>query len=189
MVLAAARQALGDGCLPRTTRWNHLGQLSRHLMAMPRKRRGKPLIRLWRLLTVWMCTAPRTRSPAERLTLSRGCRLPPERLRPPVDPTEPQQPCGTVPPSVHRFSKTSPETVPDPLFRSPWSMQVGTQCSIYACEMRTEPRGPLIWRVFLVLAAETANAHFRGETAVGSAPAGPVRQIPDTLLPCHDRCG
>ena len=23
----------------------------------------------------------------------------------------------------------------------------------------------------------------------GSAPAGPVRQIPDTLLPCHDRCG
>ncbi len=24
LTLAAARQALGDGCLPRTTRWNHL---------------------------------------------------------------------------------------------------------------------------------------------------------------------
>ena len=73
-----------------------------------------------------------------------------------MDPTEPQQPCGTAPPSVHRFTKTSPETVPDPLFRSPWSMQVGNQYSTCACEVRTEPREPLIWRVFLVLAAETA---------------------------------
>ena len=47
---------------------------------------------------------------------------------PPVDSTEPQQ-----------LSKTSPETAPDPLFRSPWSMQVGTKCIAYACEMRTEP--------------------------------------------------
>lgn len=29
-------------------------------MAMPRRARRKSLIRLWRLLTVWMCTAPRT---------------------------------------------------------------------------------------------------------------------------------
>ncbi len=64
---------------------------------------------------------------------------PPARPRPPVDPTEPQQPCGTAPPSVHRFLKTSPETVPDPLSRSPWPMQVRIQCSTYACEMRTEP--------------------------------------------------
>ncbi len=42
---------------------------------------------------------------------------------PSVDPTEPQQPCGIAPPSVHRCSKTSPETAPDPLFRSPRSMQ------------------------------------------------------------------
>ena len=36
---------------------------------------------------------------------------------------------------------------------------------------------------------EAANARFRGETAAASAPAGPVRQIPDTLLPCHCKCG
>ncbi len=45
-------------------RRNHLGQLPRHLVAMPRNRRRKPLIWLWRLLTVWMCTAPRTHSAA-----------------------------------------------------------------------------------------------------------------------------
>ena len=39
---------------------------------MPRKARRNPLISLWRLLTVWMCKAPRTRSPAERLILSRA---------------------------------------------------------------------------------------------------------------------
>ena len=38
---------------------------------MPRRPRRKPLIWLWRLLTVWMCTAPRTRSPAEALMLVR----------------------------------------------------------------------------------------------------------------------
>ncbi len=66
-------------------------------------------------------------------------RSPPAKPCPLVDPTEPQQPCGTALPSVHRFTKTSPETAPDPLFRSPWPMQVETQCSTYACEIRTEP--------------------------------------------------
>ncbi len=65
-------------------------------------------------------------------------------------------------------------------------------------------REPLIWRVFFGVCCgicpswlrrsvfggpEAANARFRGETAAGSAPAGPVRQIPDTLLPCHCKCG
>ncbi len=44
-----------------------------------------------------------------------------------------------APPSIHRCSKTSPETAPDPLLRSPWSMQVETQCSTCACKVRTEP--------------------------------------------------
>ena len=48
LALAATRQALGDRCLPSATRWNHLGQLSKHLVAMPRKRRRKPLIQRWR---------------------------------------------------------------------------------------------------------------------------------------------
>ncbi len=70
--------------------------------------------------------------------------------------------------------------------------------------MAGDIREPLIWRVFFGVCCgicpsrlhrsvfggpEAANARFRGKTAAGSAPAGPIRQIPDTLLPCHDRCG
>ncbi len=40
--------------------------------------RRKPLIWLWRLLTVWMCSAPRTRTPAEA-SMREGCRAPPRR--------------------------------------------------------------------------------------------------------------
>ena len=89
------------------------------------------------------------RSPARSL---------PERPRPPVGPTEPQQPCGTAPPSVHRFSKTSPETVPDPLFRSPWSMQVRTQCSTCTCEMRTEPNEKTVAKAGISFCNTTSGA-------------------------------
>ena len=36
---------------------------------------------------------------------------------------------------------------------------------------------------------EASNACFRGEIAADSTLAGPVRQILDTFLPCHDKCG
>ncbi len=63
---------------------------------------------------------------------------------------------------------------------------------------------PLIWRVFLALAAETAlpgctgrfSAVRKPQMRVFGAKSPPVqppqgrsRQIPDTLIPCHDRCG
>ena len=65
-------------------RWNGLKSLSRCFVAMLRRPRGKPWIRLWRLLTVWMFTVPRIRSAAIGIrTCSREKRcffaLPPHR--------------------------------------------------------------------------------------------------------------
>ena len=36
--------------------------------------------------------------------------------------------------------------------------------------------------------SKSPKCAFSGETAATSAPAGPIRQIPDTLLPCHCKC-
>ncbi len=71
-------------------------------------------------------------------------------------------------------------------------------------DIECSSKEPLIWRAFfgfwlqelLFLAhqlvscgSKSPNARFRGESISGSVPAGLVRQILDTLIPCHGKCG
>src|SRR3982750_4428017 len=67
---AAWRQDCGDGWGSRRMRWNQRRWLARYLVAMPRNARRKPLICWWRLLTVWIGSSPRTRSPADWIRAS-----------------------------------------------------------------------------------------------------------------------
>src|SRR5215217_6590024 len=74
--MAALRQARGVGACWSPARWNHRRSLSRYLVATPRRTRRKVLIRSCRLLTVWMCSSPRTRSPADWFKTSWGIFIP-----------------------------------------------------------------------------------------------------------------
>src|SRR3982751_1687445 len=67
---AAWRQDRGDGWGSRRMRWNQRRWLARYLVAMPRNALRKPLICWWRLLTVWIWSSPRTRSPADWIRAS-----------------------------------------------------------------------------------------------------------------------
>ena len=86
------------------------------------------------------------RNPAARRSLTDGLALGKRRGKgqPPLLAVQSGQRRSSPIPSSITAREASPSggsdrTAPDPLFRSPWSMQVGTKCSTYACKMRTEP--------------------------------------------------